>query len=164
MAFTSQFDAIVVGSGISGGWAAKELTEKGLKVLLLERGRNIEHIKDYVSALKGPWTVPHRGRDTIADQQAHPVQRRGFILNEENRDWWCDEAEHPYVETKPLHGSQKVVKRDDVGITVRLQVKVNYELQALLLSHGEGLHVRSPENLRENLHERIRKMGNIYGE
>ena len=102
MAFTSQFDAIVVGSGISGGWAAKELTEKGLKVLLLERGRNIEHIKDYVSALKGPWTVPHRGRDTIADQQAHPVQRRGFILNEENRDWWCDEAEHPYVETKPF--------------------------------------------------------------
>ena len=49
-----QYDAIVVGSGISGGWAAKELTEKGLKVLLLERGRNIEHIKDYVNADKDP--------------------------------------------------------------------------------------------------------------
>ena len=99
---SSNYDAIVVGSGISGGWAAKELTEKGLKVLLLERGRNIEHIKDYVNALKGPWEVPHRGRDTIADKEAHPVQRRDYILNEENRDYWCDEKEHPYVETKPF--------------------------------------------------------------
>ncbi|MGL1432860.1 NAD(P)-binding protein, partial [Vibrio parahaemolyticus] len=49
------FDAIVIGSGISGGWAAKELTEKGLKVLMLERGQNIEHIKDYVNANKDPW-------------------------------------------------------------------------------------------------------------
>ncbi len=98
----SNFDAIVVGSGISGGWAAKELTEKGLKVLLLERGRNIEHIKDYVNALKGPWEIPHRGRDTIADQEAHPVQRRDHILSEGNRDFWCDEAEHPYVEKKPF--------------------------------------------------------------
>ena len=51
------FDAIVIGSGISGGWAAKELTEKGLKVLLLERGRNVEHVKDYVSATKDPWEM-----------------------------------------------------------------------------------------------------------
>ncbi|HXL06404.1 MAG TPA: NAD(P)-binding protein, partial [Gemmatimonadales bacterium] len=49
------YDAIVVGSGISGGWAAKELTEKGLQVLLLERGKNIEHVKDYLNATKGPW-------------------------------------------------------------------------------------------------------------
>ena len=61
---TQHFDAIVVGSGISGGWAAKELTEKGLKVLLLERGRNIEHIKDYVNATKEPWDYEHRGRPT----------------------------------------------------------------------------------------------------
>ncbi|SDR82059.1 Choline dehydrogenase [Opitutus sp. GAS368] len=99
---TSEFDAIVVGSGISGGWAAKELTEKGLKVLLLERGRNIEHIKDYVNALKGPWETPHRGRPTLADLAAHPVQRRDYILNEDNRDYWCDEREHPYVEKKPF--------------------------------------------------------------
>ena len=59
---TQQYDAIVVGSGISGGWAAKELTEKGMKVLLLERGRNIEHIKDYVNANKEAWEFPHRGK------------------------------------------------------------------------------------------------------
>ena len=57
----NQFDAIVVGSGISGGWAAKELTERGLTVLLLERGRTIEHVKDYVNAMKAPWQFPHRG-------------------------------------------------------------------------------------------------------
>ena len=63
---TTTYDAIVVGSGISGGWAAKELTEKGLKVLLLERGRNVEHVKDYVNATKGPWEYPHRGGRTRA--------------------------------------------------------------------------------------------------
>ena len=57
------YDAIVIGSGISGGWAAKELTQKGLKVIMLERGRNIEHIKDYVNANKEAWDYPHRGRD-----------------------------------------------------------------------------------------------------
>jgi len=97
---SSHYDAIVVGSGISGGWAAKELTEKGLKVLLLERGKNIEHIKDYTNALRGPWEVPHRGRDTVADKAAHPVQRRDYILNESNREWWVDEKDSPYVEKK----------------------------------------------------------------
>ena len=59
-----QFDAIVVGSGISGGWAAKELCEKGLKVIMLERGQNVEHIKDYHNATKAPWEFPHRGTRT----------------------------------------------------------------------------------------------------
>ena len=97
-----KYDAIVVGSGISGGWAAKELTEKGLKVLLLERGRNIEHVKDYVNALKAPWEIPHRGRNTIAAKAAHPVQRRDYILNESNPDFWVNEADSPYVEQKPF--------------------------------------------------------------
>ena len=96
------FDAIVVGSGISGGWAAKELTQKGLKVLLLERGRNVEHVTGYTSALKAPWEIPHRGRNTQAAIAAHPVQRRDYILNESNPDFWCDEAEHPYTEKKPF--------------------------------------------------------------
>ena len=60
------FDAIVIGSGISGGWAAKELTEKGLKVLMLERGRNFEHLKDYQSATKDIWDFEHRGRVTTS--------------------------------------------------------------------------------------------------
>ena len=67
---SNTFDAVVIGSGISGGWAAKELTEKGLRVLLLERGKNVEHIKDYVNATKGPWEFPHRGRATYAMKQA----------------------------------------------------------------------------------------------
>jgi choline dehydrogenase-like flavoprotein len=65
------YDAIVVGSGISGGWAAKELTEKGLKVLMLERGRNVEHVKDYDTALMKPWEFKHRGRIT-------PEERSGI--------------------------------------------------------------------------------------
>lgn len=97
-----EYDAIVVGSGISGGWAAKELTEKGLKVLLLERGRNIEHVKDYANAATPPWEVPHRGRNTQEMLQAHPVLRRDYVLNELNLDYWVDEAESPYVEDKPF--------------------------------------------------------------
>src|ERR1700690_3606155 len=62
------YDAIVIGSGISGGWAAKELTEKGLKTIMLERGRNFEHIKDYKTANLDPWDFPHRGAVTQAQR------------------------------------------------------------------------------------------------
>lgn len=99
---TQHFDAIVVGSGISGGWAAKELTEKGLKVLLLERGRNIEHIKDYVNAGKDAWDYPHRGRPTQEMKRNHPVLKRDFVLNEETQGMWANEQENPYVEKKPF--------------------------------------------------------------
>jgi choline dehydrogenase-like flavoprotein len=94
------YDAIVVGSGISGGWAAKELTEKGLTVLLLERGKNIEHAKDYVNAHKGPWEYPHRGNRTYAMEEAYPVLSRDYPLNEKNQGWWVDEKESPYTEVK----------------------------------------------------------------
>jgi choline dehydrogenase-like flavoprotein len=96
------YDAIVVGSGISGGWAAKELTEKGLKVLLLERGPNVEHIKDYKTATIPPWEVPHRGRRTQEQLENHPNLRRDYVLNELNLDWWAHEDESPYVEEKPF--------------------------------------------------------------
>jgi choline dehydrogenase-like flavoprotein len=96
------YDAIVVGSGISGGWAAKELTEKGLKVLLLERGPNVEHIKDYKSATLPPWEVPHRGKRTQEQLENHPNLRRDYVLNELNLDWWAHEDESPYVEEKPF--------------------------------------------------------------
>jgi choline dehydrogenase-like flavoprotein len=94
------YDAIVVGSGISGGWAAKELTEKGLTVLLLERGKNIEHAKDYVNAHKGPWEYPHRGGRTYAMEEAYGVLRRDYPLNERNLDWWVNEKDSPYSEVK----------------------------------------------------------------
>ena len=94
------FDAIVVGSGISGGWAAKELTERGLRVLLLERGRNVQHQKDYPNARKGPWEYPHRAGRTRAMIDAYPVLQRDYPLNEKNLDWWVNEQESPYTEVK----------------------------------------------------------------
>jgi len=96
------YDAIVVGSGISGGWAAKELTEKGMKVLLLERGPNVEHVKDYKTATIPPWEIPHRGRDTQQMIADHPNLRRDYVLDELNLDWWAHEDESPYVEEKPF--------------------------------------------------------------
>ena len=97
---SQEYDAIVVGSGISGGWAAKELTEKGLRVLLLERGRNVEHIKDYVNATKGPWEYPHRGGRTQEMIREYPVLKRDYPLNEKNLDFWVKDSESPYTETK----------------------------------------------------------------
>jgi choline dehydrogenase-like flavoprotein len=94
------YDAIVVGSGISGGWAAKELTQKGLKVLMLERGRNIEHVKDYVNANKEAWDYPHRGRRTQQMINDYPVLKRDYPLNETNLDYWVNEKESPYTEIK----------------------------------------------------------------
>lgn len=94
------YDAIVVGSGISGGWAAKELTEKGLKTLLLERGRNIEHVKDYTTAMKAPWEFKHRGRITNEMRRTHPVQSRDYPYSEFNPDFWVNDLENPYIETK----------------------------------------------------------------
>ena len=94
------YDAIVVGSGISGGWAAKELTEKGLNVLLLERGKNVEHIKDYVNATKAPWEYEHRGGWTRAMEEAYPVLKRDYALNERNLDWWASDQDSPYTEIK----------------------------------------------------------------
>ena len=95
-----EYDAIVVGSGISGGWAAKELTERGLRVLLLERGRNVEHIKDYVNATKAPWEYPHRGGRTKQMERRYPVLKRDFPLNEKNLDFWASDADSPYTEVK----------------------------------------------------------------
>jgi choline dehydrogenase-like flavoprotein len=94
------FDAIVVGSGISGGWAAKELTEKGLKVIMLERGRNIEHVKDYTSATKDTWEFPHRGGRTQQMIKDYPVLKRDYPLNEINLDYWVKDSECPYTEVK----------------------------------------------------------------
>jgi choline dehydrogenase-like flavoprotein len=94
------YDAIVVGSGISGGWAAKELTEKGLKVIMLERGRDVKHIKDYVNANKHPWEFPHRGGKTQEMRTNYPVLDRDYPLNERNLDFWVNEKESPYVEVK----------------------------------------------------------------
>ena len=95
-----EYDAIVVGSGISGGWAAKELTENGLRVLLLERGRNVEHVKDYVNATKGPWEYAHRGGRTRSMEEMYPVLKRDYPLNEKNLAFWASDKDSPYTEVK----------------------------------------------------------------
>ncbi|MHB1178130.1 MAG: GMC oxidoreductase [Daejeonella sp.] len=96
----NNYDAIVIGSGISGGWAAKELTEKGLKTIMLERGRNIEHVKDYVNATKAPWEFPHRGGRTQEMINNYPVLKRDYPLNEKNLDFWASDKDSPYTEVK----------------------------------------------------------------
>lgn len=94
------YDAIVVGSGISGGWAAKELTEKGLKTILLERGKDVRHIIDYDTASKPVWEFPHRGKLTNEMKATHPVQKRDYPYNEFKPDWWVNDLECPYTEVK----------------------------------------------------------------
>jgi glucoside 3-dehydrogenase (cytochrome c) catalytic subunit len=94
------FDAIVIGSGISGGWAAKELTEKGLKVAMLERGRDIKHVSGYPNANKDPWEFPHRGGRTQEMIQKYPVLKRDYPLSETNLDYWVKDWESPYTEIK----------------------------------------------------------------
>lgn len=95
------YDAIVVGSGISGGWAAKELTEKGLKVAMIERGRNIRHITDYETATKAPWEFEHRGRVTTqAREEYWAGVRTGYTANEEHRYLFENDKENPYIEKR----------------------------------------------------------------
>jgi len=101
------YDAIVIGSGISGGWAAKELTEKGLRVLMLERGRYLEHIRDYRTADKNPWEFTHRGKANLRDIKDNPVISRdwamyGTAAQEPIMDYWVNEKDCPYVEVKPF--------------------------------------------------------------
>ena len=96
------FDAIVIGSGISGGWAAKELTENGLKVLMLERGENIEHIAGYVNALKAPWEIPHRDRLTTQIREEQPIATRDYFIHESNAQYWVKDKESPYIEKRPF--------------------------------------------------------------
>lgn len=94
------YDAIVIGSGISGGWAAKELTENGLKTIMFDRGRNIEHIKDYVNATKAPWEFKYRNQKTQEILKDYPVLVRDPGLLTNNLDYWVNEKESPYVEVK----------------------------------------------------------------
>lgn len=93
------YDAIVVGSGISGGWAAKELCEKGLKVLLLDRGRNVQH-GDYPTANKNPWDFPHRLHLSTEDRKDHFIQSRHYSYREDNKHFYINDRENPYEEAK----------------------------------------------------------------
>ncbi len=95
------YDAIVVGTGISGGWAAKELTEKGLKTLVLERGRMVEHLKDYPTMNKAPWELPYGDRLPAEEAKDYYVQNRtGYTVRQSTKHFWIKDTEHPYTEVK----------------------------------------------------------------
>ncbi len=95
------YDAIVVGTGISGGWAAKELTEKGLKTLVLERGRMVEHQKDYPTMNTPPWELPNGDRLSREELKDYQVQSRtGYTMRHSTKHWWVKDTEHPYTEVK----------------------------------------------------------------
>jgi choline dehydrogenase-like flavoprotein len=96
------YDAIVIGSGISGGWAAKELCEKGMKTLVLERGRNITHIKDYPTATMPPWEFKHRGRMDNAFLKENPLISKAAGYGEDNAHFFVKDKDHPYIQEKPF--------------------------------------------------------------
>jgi choline dehydrogenase-like flavoprotein len=96
------FDAIVIGSGMSGGWAAKELTGKGLKTLMLERGRDVKHIKDYPTTNMYPWEFEHRGEMPMAVQEANPIVNRCYAFHEDAAHFFVKDKEHPYIQDKPF--------------------------------------------------------------
>ena len=95
------YDAIVVGSGISGGWSAKELTERGLKTLVLERGRNVEHVKDYPTMNLDPWELPPNDDIPFEERKHYDKQMRtGYTVKESTKHWWVKDTDQPYEEKK----------------------------------------------------------------
>jgi choline dehydrogenase-like flavoprotein len=103
MAKANTFDAIVVGSGMSGGWAAKELTERGLKTLVLERGRNLRHIVDYTTALQDPWQLSHYNRPTEQDRAAQPIQSTLYLYDQSTKQHFVNDLKHPYHQAQPFN-------------------------------------------------------------
>ncbi len=97
-----QFDVIVIGSGISGGWAAKEFCEKGLKTLVLERGRDVQHLKDYPTTNMMPWEFEHRGEVPHDIQKDNPVVSRCYAFREDAMHFFVKDTDHPYVQDKPF--------------------------------------------------------------
>lgn len=95
------YDAIVVGSGISGGWAAMELCKKGLKTLLLERGRDVKHIKDYPTATMNPWDFAFGLNNTLEDRLADPIQSSAY--NPADKHFYVSDSEHPYIQEQPFN-------------------------------------------------------------
>ncbi len=96
------FDAIVIGSGISGGWAAKELCDQGLRTLVLERGRSVEHLKDYPTAHMHPWQIPNRGRMSKAFLAENPLISKAAGFGSDNAHFFIRDQDHPYIQEKPF--------------------------------------------------------------
>lgn len=90
------YDAIVIGSGMTGGWAAKELTEKGLKTLVLERGREVRHLQDYPTMNMAPWEFQHRNLDSHQTKAEYPIQSRKYNFSDASKHFFVKDTEHPY--------------------------------------------------------------------
>src|SRR3984885_814317 len=99
----NNYDAIAIGSGLRGGWAAKELTEKGLQTLMLERGPDYRHVTDYKTASKDPWQFEHRGKVTQEKLREHPYIARTWGATEAVIDSWARDVDCPYSEVKPFN-------------------------------------------------------------
>ncbi|MGA1545157.1 MAG: GMC oxidoreductase [Saprospiraceae bacterium] len=97
---SNTYDAIVIGAGMAGGWAAKELTESGAKTLLLERGRNVEHLKDYPTTNLRPWEMKYRGALTAKDKRENPIASRCYAFREDAKHFFVKDDEHPYIQQK----------------------------------------------------------------
>ena len=98
----NKFDVIVIGSGMSGGWAAKEFTGKGLKTLVLERGRDVKHLKDYPTTNMMPWEFEHRGDIPLAIEKDNPIISKCYAFKEDAMHFFVKDKEHPYVQEKPF--------------------------------------------------------------
>jgi choline dehydrogenase-like flavoprotein len=135
------YDVIIVGSGISGGWAAKELCEKGLKVLMLERGENVEH-PNYPTATKDPWDFPHRLSLSEADKKQQFVQSRHWSFREDNKHFYINDQENKYDETKRFDW----IRGDIVGGRSMLWSRACYRWSDLDFeaNHKEGIAVDWP--------------------
>lgn len=105
------FDAIVIGSGMSGGWAAKELTENDLKTLVIESGRDVKHLKDYPTTNMFPWEFEHRGLVPLEIKQKYTIASRNYIFSEETLHFLKKDAEQEYIQEKPYDW----VRGDQVG-------------------------------------------------
>ena len=99
---SNRFDVIVIGSGISGGWAAKEFCEKGLKTLLLERGKDVKHIKDYPTAYKDPWEFDHHNRVSLATRTENPIASKCYAYQEDAMHFFTSDKEQEYIQEKPF--------------------------------------------------------------
>lgn len=99
---SNTFDTIVIGAGMSGGWAAKEFSEQGFKTLLLERGPNVEHLKDYPTTNTQPWEFKHRGRLTAKEKKENPIATRCYAFKEDAKHFFVKDDEHPYIQKKPF--------------------------------------------------------------
>ena len=98
----SQFDVIIIGSGISGGWAAKEFCEKGFKTLVIERGRQVKHLEDYPTAMKHPWEFEMGGKIPDRIKEENPVVSRCYAFNETTAHFFAKDKDHPYQQSKPF--------------------------------------------------------------